>query len=67
MTALYALYLVRFFSMEDLMEAGPLLPRRPLAAELIQRAPDTQVLFKVEAHLVQIRLWVYPSSLRAAS
>lgn len=60
MTALYALYLIRYFSMEQMMEAGPLLPRRPLGAELNGRAPDSQVLLGVEGHQVWIRLWLHP-------
>ncbi len=57
-TALYGLYLIRYFSMADLAETGPLQPRRQAAAELPDRNPDSQIFLKVEQCPVEIKLWL---------
>ncbi len=61
-TALYGLYLIRYFSMVDLAETGPILPRRQALAELPDRDPDSQIILKVERCPVEIKLWLQTSN-----
>jgi len=60
-TALYGLYLIRYFSMADLAETGSILPRRQTAVELPKGAADAQIILKVEQCPVEIKLWLQPS------
>ena len=60
-TALYGLYLIQYFSMADLAETGPILPRRQAAAELPGRDPDSKIILKVEQCPVEIKLWLQPA------
>jgi hypothetical protein len=60
-TALYGLYLIRYFSMADLADTGILLPHRQAAGELPDRKPDSQILLKVEQCPLEIKLWLETS------
>jgi hypothetical protein len=60
-TALYGLYLIRYFSMADLADTGVLLPQRQAASELPDRDPDSQILLKVEQCPLEIKLWLETS------
>jgi hypothetical protein len=64
-TALYGLYLIRYFSMADLAETGPVLPRRQAVSELPDQDPDSRIILKVEQCPVEIKLWLQPSKPKA--
>ncbi|HET9870083.1 MAG TPA: hypothetical protein VFR02_06265 [bacterium] len=56
-TALYGIYLIQYFSMADLADAGPLLPRRAPPGQLPARGPDSQIGIRVEECPLEIRFW----------
>ncbi|HVM33134.1 MAG TPA: hypothetical protein VMU88_08370 [bacterium] len=56
-TALYGLYFLRFFAIQDLMENGPLTPRRLSVGAAALPEPDRRVWVRVEKSPVEIKLW----------